>query len=89
LHKTTTTKSVVSLAKVLDLFLWHPILVLVLMTGGYSVSLCLLTVGILGYVGKSAAPLVGQLAGELAGTVFFPPTFLGLMGFLLKVEALM
>jgi hypothetical protein len=44
-HK--TTKSSVSLVKVVDLLLWHPVLVLVL--------------GILGYVRKGAAPLLRQL----------------------------
>jgi hypothetical protein len=39
------TKSLVCLVKVLELFLWCPILVLVL--------------GILGFVGKCAAPLLG------------------------------
>jgi hypothetical protein len=52
-------------AKVLDLFLWCPILVLV--------------VGILGFVGEGADPLVGQLVGKMAGGIFFP-AFLGLMG---------
>jgi hypothetical protein len=42
------------------LFLWHPILVLEL--------------DILGYVGKGAAPLIGQLQGESA-VGFFPPHF--------------
>jgi hypothetical protein len=41
------------LLKVLDLFLWHLILVFAL--------------GILGFVGKGAAPLVGQLEVEMAG----------------------
>jgi hypothetical protein len=35
--------------------------------------------GILGFVGKGAAPLDGQLGEALAG-VFFFPTFLGLIG---------
>jgi hypothetical protein len=34
----TTTKSSVSLAKVLDLFLWHPVLVLVLSILGFVVG---------------------------------------------------
>jgi hypothetical protein len=50
---TATTKISVCLVKVLALFLWHPILVL--------------TLGILGFVGKSSAPLVRQLVGEMAG----------------------
>jgi hypothetical protein len=45
------------LAKVLNLVLWHPILVWEL--------------GILGLVGKGAAPLVGQLVGEIALGFFF------------------
>jgi hypothetical protein len=48
----------VCLAKVLDLFLWHPFLVLVL--------------GILGFVGKGAAPVVGQLGRGERGGDFFP-----------------
>jgi hypothetical protein len=46
--------------KVLDLFLWHPILVL--------------SLGILGFVGKGAAPLVGHLEVEMLGGcfLFFP-----------------
>jgi hypothetical protein len=44
---TTIPKCSVCSAKVLDLFLWHPILVLAL--------------GILVFVGKGDAPLVGQL----------------------------
>jgi hypothetical protein len=46
--------------KVLDLFLWHPILVLAL--------------GTLGFVGKAAAPLVEQLdscAGRGRGSLLF------------------
>jgi hypothetical protein len=46
----TTTKSSVCSVNVLDLFLWHPILVLVL--------------GILGFVEKGAAPVVRQLGGD-------------------------
>jgi hypothetical protein len=45
------------LLKVLDFFLWHPILVLAL--------------GFLGFVGKGAAPLVRQLEVEMAGGFFF------------------
>jgi hypothetical protein len=44
---TTTTKCTECLVKFLDLLLWHPILILVL--------------GILGFVGNSAVPLVRQL----------------------------
>jgi hypothetical protein len=63
------------LVKVLDLFLWHPTLVL---------EPC-----ILGFVGKHAAPLVGQLGVEMAGGVFlFFSAFLGLMGCPLQVGAL-
>jgi hypothetical protein len=47
----------VCMAKVLDLFLWHPFLVFVL--------------GILDFLRKDAAPLAGQLGGEVAGGVFF------------------
>jgi hypothetical protein len=61
---TTTTKSSVCLAKVLGLFLWHPILVLML--------------GILDFVGKGAAPFVGKPRGR-DGWGFFL-AFLGLMG---------
>jgi hypothetical protein len=49
---TTATKSSVCSAKVLDLLLLCPILVLVL--------------GILGFLRKGAAPLVGQLGVEMA-----------------------
>jgi hypothetical protein len=66
-------KSSVSLAKVLDLLLWWPILILVL--------------GILGYVGKGAAPLVRQLGGEMVEG-FFSSAFLGLMGHLLQAGTL-
>jgi hypothetical protein len=71
---TATTKSSVCLVKVLDLFLWHLILVLAL--------------GILGFVGKGAVPLVGQLVGGGGWTVFFLHAFLGLLGYLLQVGAL-
>jgi hypothetical protein len=52
-----TTKSSVCWVKVIDLFFWHPIRVLAL--------------GILNFVGKGAAPLIGQLSGEMAGGFFF------------------
>jgi hypothetical protein len=55
---TATTKSTVCLVKVLEFFLMHPILVLVL--------------GILGFLEKGAAPLVGQIGWrELGSWVFF------------------
>jgi membrane associated rhomboid family serine protease len=60
----------VSLAKVLDLFFWHPILVFALVTGYYLVSLFLLQVGIQGYVGKSGTTLAGHLGGKMAGRIF-------------------
>jgi hypothetical protein len=67
---TATTKSSVCLVKFLDLFLQHPILLLVF--------------GILGFLGKGAAPLVRQLGVEMAGGFcpffFFFSAFLGLMG---------
>jgi hypothetical protein len=69
----TTTKCSISLAKVLDLFHWCPILVLML--------------SILGLVGKDAAPLFGQLEGKMA-VVFFYSAFLALMGHLLQAGAL-
>jgi hypothetical protein len=47
-----TAKSSVCLVRILDLFYWHPIMVLAL--------------GILGFVRKGAAPLVGQLGVEMA-----------------------
>jgi hypothetical protein len=53
----TATKSSVCLVRVLDLFLWCPILVLVL--------------GVLGFVEKGAAPLVGQLGGDDWRVFFF------------------
>jgi hypothetical protein len=45
--------------------------------------------GILGFVGKGAAPLVRQLGVETAGGFFFFSAVLGLMGPLLQVGALM
>jgi hypothetical protein len=64
--------------KVLDLFLWHPILVLAL--------------GTLGFVGKAAAPLVEQLdsggGGGRGSLLFFFSAFLGLMGHPLQAGAL-
>jgi hypothetical protein len=76
---TATTKSSVCLVEVLDLFLWHLILVLAL--------------GVLGFVRKGAAPLIGQLGVEMDGGFFlffsfFVPTFLGLMRHPLQVGAL-
>jgi hypothetical protein len=70
-RKEEKEKSIVSLAKVLDLLLRRPIQVLVLMTGGFSMSLSLLKVGILDCVGKGAAHLSRQLEGKSAGG-FFP-----------------
>jgi hypothetical protein len=55
---TTTAERSVCSAKVLDLFLRCPILLLVL--------------GILGFGRVHAAPLVRELGGEIAGGVFFP-----------------
>jgi hypothetical protein len=54
---TATTKSSVCLLKVLELFLWLPFLIL--------------EVGILGIVGKCAAPLFRQLSVDTAGDFFF------------------
>jgi hypothetical protein len=54
---TATTKSSVCSVRILDLFLWHPILVLAL--------------SILGFVGKGAAVLVRQLGVKTAGGFFF------------------
>jgi hypothetical protein len=48
----------VSLARVLDLVIWCPVLVLAF--------------GILHYVEKGATPLVGQLGGWEMAEVFFP-----------------
>jgi hypothetical protein len=53
----TKTASSVCSAKVLDLFFWCPILVLAL--------------GILGFVGKGAAPIVGSLQGRQVEFFFF------------------
>jgi hypothetical protein len=72
---TTTTKSSVNSTKVLDLFLWHSILVLVL--------------GILGYVGKGAALCIRQLEVGETAQGFFSPAFLGLVSHLLQVGAQM
>jgi hypothetical protein len=63
------------LVKVLKLFLWHPILVLAL--------------GILGFVGKGAAPLVRQLRVEMAGRFFLFFHFPWSYGHLLQVGVLM
>jgi hypothetical protein len=52
----SNNKSSVCYVKVLDLFFWHPILVLAL--------------GILCFVGKGAAPLIGQLEVQMAGEFF-------------------
>jgi hypothetical protein len=84
---TITTKRTISSVKVLDLFLWCPIQVLALMTGGFLVSLFLLKVGILGCVRKGVSPLVGQLRGEMGGGGF-GTVFIGLKGHLLQVGAL-
>jgi hypothetical protein len=76
IKKTGTTKSLVCLAKVLDLFLWHLILVLLL--------------GILGFCGEGCClPLFSDSLWDrwLQSFGFFP-TFLGLMGHLLEVGAL-
>jgi hypothetical protein len=72
---TVTTESSVCLVKVLDLYLWCLILVLVL--------------GILDSVGKCADPRVGQFWVETAGgifTSFVLPTFLGLWAIHCKWE---
>jgi hypothetical protein len=53
------------LVRVLDLLFWCPILVLAL--------------GILGFVGNSAAPLVGQLWVETAGVFFSHYFFISLV----------
>jgi hypothetical protein len=68
---TTTTKSSLCSVNILDLFLSHPIPVLVL--------------GILGFVGKGAAPLIGQLARERWRGFF--SALIGLMGCLLQAGA--
>jgi hypothetical protein len=57
------------------------------MTGVFLMSLSLLKVGILGYVGKGASSSVGQLREELPGISFFL-AFLGLMVCLLQMGAL-
>jgi hypothetical protein len=69
----TTTESSVCLVKVLDLFLWHPILVLEL--------------GSLGFVGKGSDLLSDSLRGRQLDGLFFS-TFLGLMGCPLQVGTL-
>jgi hypothetical protein len=56
---TRTAKSMVNSVKDLDLLLQHPIHTLALVIGGFLVSLSLLKFGILGCVGKGAAPLLG------------------------------
>jgi hypothetical protein len=53
---TAITKSSVCLVNVLELFLWCPVLVLML--------------GFLGFLGKGAAPFVRQLGVETAGRFF-------------------
>jgi hypothetical protein len=63
-------KVTVSSVKVLYLFLWHSILLLVL-NNWVLVPLSLHKVGILGYVGKDAAPLWESL-GKSCLEVFFP-----------------
>jgi hypothetical protein len=54
--KITTIKCSVCLVTVLVLFLWCPVLLLVF--------------DILGFVGNGTAPLIGQLAVEMAGGFF-------------------
>jgi hypothetical protein len=72
----------------MDLVLWHQIQVLALMTGAFSLSLCLLKVGILYCVEKVAIPLfVRQLSEELARG-FLSPLFLGLVSCLVQVRSL-
>jgi hypothetical protein len=67
-------KSSVSSAKVLELFLWCPILLLML--------------GILGYVGKGVTILVRQLGAQEMPEVFLTPDFFGLMCGLSQAGAL-
>jgi hypothetical protein len=52
-----TKKDKISLAKAVNLFLWHQLLVLALMTGAFSVSLSVLEVDVLDCVEKDDAPL--------------------------------
>jgi hypothetical protein len=59
---TAITKISVCSVKVLEFFLWGPIMIL--------------TVGILGFVGKGAASLVRQLGMETAGGFFLSYFFL-------------
>jgi hypothetical protein len=65
--KQNQTNKKISSAKALDLFLWHQIQVLALMTGAFSVSLSLIKFGILGCVVKDAVPLCQTVQGESAG----------------------
>jgi hypothetical protein len=55
----------ISLLKALDLFLWHQIQVLELLTLAFSVPLTLLKVGVLGCVEMDVLLFVGQLWREL------------------------
>jgi hypothetical protein len=67
---TTIIKTMVNSTKVLDLFLWSPLLVLALMTGGFSMP-SLLKVGIWAMEGKVLPLLSDSLEGSwLEG--FFP-----------------
>jgi hypothetical protein len=73
-------KNSVSLAKILYLRLCSPMLVLELMTGGYSVP-SLSKVPIFCYMGKVATSLVGQLGWGVSAEGFFFshfPQFYGL-----------
>jgi hypothetical protein len=56
--------------KVLDIFLWCLIQILVLVARGFLVSLSLLKDGILDFVGKCTSLLIRQLRGESDGGVF-------------------
>jgi hypothetical protein len=62
-RKNKKKKSIISSAKVLDLFLWHQTPVLSLMIGACSVPLSLLKFDILGCVENGAAFLSDSLWG--------------------------
>jgi hypothetical protein len=67
-------KKEISPLKALDLLLWHPIQVLVLLTGAFSVSLSLLKVGTLGYVAMDVAALCWTVQLGV-GSGFLSPVF--------------